>query len=259
MKKIIKLFIVLGVLIAASSPFAGIAQTNSVALRDSLSQLRQARQVFNEAKKQEATARQKAAGEKIRAKRQDAEKNLAEIQKRREEHQKTVLLRLVDAQIKHLNQTKERVGRMPNISASLKEELNSEIDKDVRKLAEEKAKIQNAGTSEELKALAKEARSFFKSYSDTVKRIVDAIHLSRAENALSKTENRLAAIKARVEELKSAGKDAGALEAELGEAEKNIGDSKSAIGRQAFKEATDALKEAYKKFRDITSKAENLE
>ena len=59
---------------------------------------------------------------------------------------------------------------------------------------------------------AKEIRDIFKSYRDTVKQIVDAIHASRANDAAAKAEERLAAIKAKVEELKAQGKDTSEVE-----------------------------------------------
>lgn len=245
-------------LMLAGIPSAGIAQTTDTDFQNALTQLRQARQAFKDAKAQEDSERRQVTQEQNQARRQQAEQRRAEAQKRREEHRKTVLLRLIDIQIKHLNRTKERVSRMPNIEASLKTQLNAEIDKNIQKLNDEKVKVQNASTPEELKALAKEIRDLFKSYRETVKQIVDAIHASRATAAIAKAEDRAAAIKAKIDELKAAGKDASTLEADLDDAEQKIDGAQEKIGRKAFREVSEDLKGAYQKFRSIAQKAKGL-
>lgn len=245
-------------LMVAGMPLAGIAQTTDVDFQNALTQLRQARQTFKDAKVQENNERQQAAGEKNQAKRQQVEQRRAEAQKKREEHRKTVLLHLIDIQIKHLNRTKERVGRMPNIESSLKTQLNTEIDKNIQKLNDEKTKVQNATTVEELKTLAKEIRDIFKSYREVIKQIVDAIHASRATAAVAKAEDRVTVIKANIAELKAKGKDTSSLEADLNDAGKKIDEAREAVGRKIFKESNEDLKGAYQKFRGIAEKAKGL-
>ena len=146
---------------------------------------------------------------------------------------------------------------MPNIDASLKAQLEVEIDKEIQKLNEEKAKVQNAGTPAELKALAEEIKGLFKSYRETVKKIVDAIHSSRLTNAIGKAEDRLSAIKAKLDELKNQGKDISGLQGNLDNAGEKISEARSNVTQDIAK-AMQALKDAYKKFRDIADGAKNI-
>lgn len=260
MKKITQIFLpVIVSLMLTGMPSAGLAQTTDADFQNALTQLREARQNFKDAKAAEANERAQAGQEQNQVRRQQAEQRRAEAQKKREEHRKTVLLRLIDIQIKHLNRTKERVNKMPNIDASPKTQLNAEIDKDVQKFNDEKIKVQNTTTPEELKAFAKEIRDLFRSYREVVKQIVDAIHASRQTAAAAKAEDRAAVIKAKIEELKAAGKDTSALDADLSDAKKQIRDTQEKIGRKAFREANEDLKGAYQKFHGIAEKAKGLQ
>lgn len=259
MKKIAQLSLALIFsLVLAGAPAVSRAKTSDADFQNAFKPLREARQKFKDAKAQEANERATGTRGLSPVKRQETEQRKADAKKRKEEHRKTVLLRLIDIQIKHLNRTKERVNRMPNIETALKTQLNAEIDKNIQKLNEEKTKVQNAAATDDLKALAKEVHDLFKSYREVVKQIVDAIHASRQTAAVAKAEDRAAAIKAKIEELKATGKDTNALEAELAEAKKKIDEAQENIGRKAFREANEDLKSAYQKFRDIANKAKGL-
>lgn len=259
MKKLAFLFLpVLVAFFFAGYASVAVAQTTDADFQNALSQLRQSRQNFKDAKAQEASG----AAEEIKAKgqalRQVAQQKREEARKRMEEKRKEILLKLVDIQINWMNRIKERVQKMPNISADLKTQLSSEVDTIVQKLNDLKSRIQNASGQDAIKALAKEVRDFFKSKHEIVKKIVEAIHASRANNAIAKAEERLAAIKAKVQELKNQGKDTTEIETELEDAEKKIDEAQEAVGRKAFKEANEDLKGAYQKFRDIATKAKGL-
>lgn len=243
----------------AGTPSVGVAQTTDTDLQNALTQLRQSRQDFKDGKAQEVNAASEEGRAKGQAARQAAQQKRAEAQKRMEEKRKEVLVRLVDIQIKWMNRTKERVQKMPNITNDLKTQLATEVDASIQKLNDEKAKIQSASGQEAIKSLAEEVRDLFKSKKEIVKKIVDAILASRANNAAAKAEDRAAAIKAKIEELKSTGKDTSELEADLVDAEKKIDEAQNAIGRKAFQEANEDLKGAYQKFRGIADKSKGLQ
>ncbi len=259
MKKLLLLLVpvVISVMFAGI-PSVGVAQTTDTDLQNALTQLRQSRQDFKDSKAQEVNAASEEGGAKGQAARQAAQQKRAEAQKRMEEKRKEVLLGLVDIQIKWMNRTKERVQKMPNITNDLKTQLSTEVDASIQKLNDEKAKIQSASGQGAIKSLAKEVRDLFKSKKEIVKKIVDAILTSCANNVIAKAEDRAAAIKAKVEELKSAGKDTSELETDLDSAEKKIDDAQARVGRGAFKEANEDLKGAYQEFRGIADKAKGL-
>ena len=240
-------------------PARSSAQTTTTStLQDSLAQLRKDRQAFKDALSQEKVEMQKERAEKSQTLKTQIEQKRAEFQKKREENRKTVLLRLIDIQIRHLTNTKERVGKMPNIQDSLKTQLNTKIDEVIQKLNDERIKVQNATTPEALKALAVEIKDYFKSYRDVVKQIVDAIHASRATATIEKATERLTAIQSKLDELKAAGKDVTALQAELDQAKAKIEDAKTQTTNNQLTQAAQDLKAAYDLFQDIAQKAKSL-
>lgn len=240
-----------------------MAQTTTTAASDAdfqnaLNQIRESRQTFKETKTQEANEVSQVGKAKNQAQREAAQQRREAARQKMEEKRKEVLLKLVDIQIQHLNRTKERVQKMPNITEELKTQLNTEIDTVIQKLNEQKAKIESATGREAIKAVAKEIKDFFKSYQEIVKKIVEAILASRVHNAAAKAEERLATVKAKIQELKNQGKDTIELETEIEKAEKDIDDAQGAIGRKAFREVNEGLKGAYQKFRNIAQKAKRL-
>ncbi|MDO8265036.1 MAG: hypothetical protein Q7T34_01540 [Candidatus Parcubacteria bacterium] len=259
MKKILQSILPLIIaFVLAGYSSVGIAQTTDEDVQNTLNQMRQSRQEFKNAKAQEASEAAGVGKAKGEAQRLVAQEKRETAQQRMEEKRKEVLLKLFDIQIKHLERTKARVQKMPNITDELKAQLATEIDIVIQKLNDEKVKVQAATGQEEIKNLAKEIRDFFKSYKDIVKNIVDAIHNSRANNAAATAEERLAAVKAKVQELKAQGKDTSDIDTEIEEAETDIDDAQEAIGRKAFKEGNEDLKGAYQKFRNIAQEAKGL-
>lgn len=260
MKKLLLSFLpVIVALVLVGSPSVGIAQTTDGDFQNALTQLRAERQAFKDAKAEE---KNKAAEERqatAQAKREAAQQKRAEAQQKMETQKKAVLLKLVDIQIKWMERTKERVQRMPNITDELKTQLAGEVDAAIQNLNAEKAKIEAASGQDAIKALAKEVRDLFKSKHELVKKIVDAIHASRANDAVATAEERTAAMKAKVNELKEQGKDTTEVESDLEDAEGDVNAAQAAIGRKAFREANDDLKGAYQKFREIAQKAKGLQ
>ena len=249
---------VLIVFVLIGSPSVGFGQTTDADFQNALNQLRESRQGFKDAKAEEKNEASQEGKAKGQAQREAAKQKREEAKKKMEERRKEVLLRLIDIQIKHWNRIKERVDRMPNITDELKAQLAVEIDAVIQQLDSKKAEVQSVEGREAIKALAKEIRDLFKSKREIVKKIVDAIHASRMNNAAAKAEERAAAIKAKVKELKDEGKDTTKIEEELEDAEKDIDDAEDAIGRQAFREANEDLQGAYQKFRNIAQKARGL-
>ena len=259
MKKLLLSFLpALIAFVLVVSPLAGLAQTTDEDFKNAISQLRDSRQGFKDARAQERNEASQEGRAKGQAQREAAQQRRAAAQGKMEEKRKETLLRLVDIQVKHLERTKERVQGMPNITDALRTQLAAEIDFNIQKVNDQKVKVEGVSGREEIKALAKEIRDFFKSYRVNVRSIVDAIHASRANIATAKAEERASAIKAKVQELKQQGKDTTEIEVELEDAEGDIDDAEDAIGRKAFKEANEDLKGAYQKFRSIAEKAKGL-
>lgn len=261
MKKLLLSFlpVIVIALVLAGSPSAGIAQTADGDFQNALNQLRQSRQSFKDAKAQEKSDAAEEGKAKGQVQREAAQQKRTEAQTRMENKRKEVLLKLVDNQIKWMERAKTRVQKMPNITDELKNQLVSEADTAIQNLNAEKTKIQSTSGRDAIKALAKEVRDLFKLQHEIVKKIVDAIHASRANDAVAKAEDRAAAMKVKINELKDQGKNTTDMESDLKDAEKDIDDAQEAIGRKAFKEANEDLKGAYQKFRGIAQKAKGLQ
>jgi hypothetical protein len=260
MKKIklsILLLAIIAVLTGSSS--VGIAQTADIDLENSIGQLRQERQAFKDAKKQEEAEKQQAIKEKIQDKRQQAEQRRVEAENKRETKRKAVLLSLIDIQIKHFNKTNDRVQKMPNITDDLKAQLKKETSAAIGILEGKKIEVKSSISKEEIKKLAGETKDLFKMYREIVKKIVEAIHSSRADKAVSVAEDRAAVIKTKVKELKDKGQDTSEIDNDLIGVEKEISEAKSNLGRKAFKEANENLKGVYQKFREIAEKAKKIQ
>lgn len=256
MKKILISILSLGVAFVLTGP--STIAVSDADFQNAFNQIKESRQTFKEAKAQEANEAGQVGKAKNQAQREAAQQRREAARQKIEEKRKEVLLRLVDIQIKHLNQTKERVQKMPNITEELKTQLNTEVEAAIQKLNEQKVKVESATGEEAIKAVAKEIRDFFRTYQEIAKKIVEAILASRANNAAAKAEERLATVKAKVQELKNQEKDTTELETEIEKAEKDIDEARGAIGRKAFREANEDLKGAYQKFRNIAQKAKGL-
>lgn len=247
------------IVVLAGLSSVGIAQTADTDFENSIKQLRQKRQAFNDAKKQEETEKRQIAKEKAQDKLQQAEQRRVEAENKKEEKRKAVLLRLIDIQIKHFNKTNDRVQKMPNITDDLKAQLEGEINDAIGILEGKKTEIESSTGKEKIKELAIETKDLFKTHREIVKEIIEAIHSSRADKAASTAEDRAIAIKTKVKELKDKGQDTSELDNDLEDAEKEISDAKDNISRKAFKEASEDLKGAYQKFREIAEKAKKFQ
>lgn len=243
---------------AAKNNTSGAA-INNIDLQNSLAKMRLDLKDFKDKKKEEENALAQTAREKVASKRQAAQTRQEAARKAKEEKRKKVLLRLIEVQIKQLDNTKERVAKMPNINTDLKTDLDTKIDAAVVALNAEKAKVQAAtatATPEELKNLAKEIRDLLKSKQEIVRQIVKAILVSRTDNAVVKAENRLAEIKAKIAELKAAGKDVAEAEGLFASAEQKVASAKEKSGQKMAKEANDFLKSAYQDMKNIVKKVD---
>lgn len=244
--------------VATSTP-AVTAQNIAGSVEDSLVQLRKDKEDFKNNKQLEESEIAKAAKEKVAAKRKLIEAKKEELRINKEEKRKTVLIRLLDIQIKQLKNTKERVAKMPNIKEDLKTSLNTKIDSAIAELNAEKTKVQNATASDDLKKLGKEIKDLFKSKREIVKAIVDAILASVADKNITTAENRLTELTAKIAELKAAGQDTTALDNLLTIAKGKIAAANTKIGKKDLKEAVNDLKEAYKYMKSITEKTDSVE
>lgn len=240
-------------------PVLTSAQPRDNDFKKDLDELRSTRQELKETKVQEAQERAAELRETVEERKEAAMQRKEDAQERMEDKRKEVLLKLIDIQIKHLEKTKERVNRMPNITDELKTELVTEIDGDIATLNGFAPQVEAAEGRDVIKELAGEIRTFFKSYRERVKSIVEAIHTSRLNNAVATAETRLAAVKEKVAELKANGKNTADLEEDIDDAEEDIDDAQEEVGRQAWREANEDLKGAYQTFREIAEKAQGLE
>lgn len=242
------------VIAAESNGTIGAGNSKIVDLKNYLSQMRNNLKEFKDKKTSEETDRAAALKEKIASKKKTIEARIAEAKKIKEEKRKEVLLNLVDIQIKHFTNTKERVAKMPNITASLKTDLNTKIDAAIAELNAKKAKVQAATTADEIKNLTKEIRDYFKIKRDIIKEIVDAILISRMNAHITKFEASLTTLKAKIEEMKAAGKDVSSLTPLITSAEAKLAAAKTAVGKKDVKKALDALKDAYQELRKAAAK-----
>lgn len=257
MKKIIfTIFSLVAIFIGGVS--VTVAQTAESDLQTSLTRMRQERQAFRDVKAQESNERKLASTEATKAKRREAEERRAEAERNMEDKRKTVLLNLIDVQIKHLDKTNERVQRMPNISDELKAQLKTEIESAKGVINEKKAEVQKAVGKAEIKSLAKEIKDLFKTRRDIVKKIVDAIHASRVSNAVKTAEKRSEVAKAKIKELQYTGADTAVLEENLVDADNNIAKAKQKTEEGVLDEANESLKNAYVNFQDMAKKMKNL-
>lgn len=219
-------------------------------IQNRLQQMRANLKDFQDKKIQEAADGTAVLKEKIASKKKAIEARVAEAKKIKEEKQKTVLLNLIDIQIKQFTNAKERAAKMPNITDDLKVQLNTKTDAAISDLNAEKTKVQAAATPEQLKALAKEIKDLFKAKQDIVKRIVNAIMFSRINKSVAAAESRMTEIKNKIAELKASGKDVLSLETLFASAEAKFAAAKAAASKEDLKNAVDGLKEVYKELQN---------
>ncbi len=227
-------------------------------IKNYLEKMRASIKEFRDKKTSEDSDRTAALKEKLASKKKAIQGRIEAAKKIKEEKRKEVLTRLIDLEIKHFNNTAERVAKMPNITAEIKAQLKTAIDNAVQKLNDQKTKIQAAANDEEVKTLAKETKDLFKTHREIVKKIVAAIHASKESKFISKAEERALAIETKISELKAQGKNVSELETILAAARADISAAKEKLTQKSFKEANDLLKKAYEKFKSIAEKAKAL-
>lgn len=225
----------------------------------SLRLLRKDRNDFKNNKLEEIKENANILKEKASAKKKIIQARLEKIKQDKEAKRKAVLSRLIDIQIKQLENIKERAAKMPNIKEDLKANLSDKINEAISELEAEKIILQAITKPEDLKAFAKELKDSFKTKRDIVKAIVDAILASKADKTIDNAEGRLAELKAKIAELKVAGQDVSILESLLAVAEAKITAAAAKTGKKDFKEAINDLKEAYKNMKSIVEKTDSAE
>ena len=163
------------------------------------------------------------------------------------QHRKDQLRKVIDNMLERLTNTRERIGRMPNIDESLKAKLFVLVDEWVKKFTDQKTKVDNLKTTAEVKSLAKETKGLFRKYRDLVHEIVDAIHISQTNNHITKVENRANELDAKVQaSLMKDGRDAAETDRLSTSARNHLDLAKKALLDKKVDEAVDHLKEARK-------------
>lgn len=228
-------------------------------IQDSLVQLRKDKEDFKNNKLQEESDKALMAKEKNASNRKVIEARQEEARKTKEEKRKIVLTRLIDIEVKQLENIKERVAKMPNIKEDLKANLNDEIDGTITELNTEKMILEAITAPEDLKAFAQELKDLFKTKRDIVKQIVDAILASKADKTIEDAEERLAEIKTKIAVLKAAGLDTAALDSLLAATQAKIAAASTKIGKKDLKNAINDLKEAYKDMKSVVEKTDSAE
>lgn len=173
-------------------------------------------------------------------------------------HRKTTLLKIIDIQIAYFNRVQERINRMPNISDDEKTNLASQVTTALAGLEAQKTGIEGTSDDDLLITKAKDLRTAFMGYRETVKAIVGSIHASRVAGAEDTTGDRASAIEAELDTLAADGKDVTALKTELATAQTYIDDAKILREAGDYKGAVSKLKEAYSVFRSVSQAAKRL-
>lgn len=223
-----------------------------------LEKMRASLKEFRDKKTSEDTDKTSILKEKLASKKKEIQARIDAAKKSKEEKRKEVLVRLIEVEIKHFNNTADRVAQMPNITSEIKAQLKTAIDNAVQKLNDEKTKVQAATTDDDVKTLAKETKDLFKTHREIVKKIVTGIHASKESSLISKAEERLAAIETKISELKAQGKNVSELETILAAAKTDLASAKEKLSQKSFTEANDLLKSVYEKFKSIAEKAKTL-
>lgn len=235
-------------------------QVTNSSVDDLLIQLRKDKEDFKTNKLTEETELAASLKEKVSAKRKTILAKIEAAKKIKDEKRKVVLTRLIDIQIKQLENTKDRVAKMPSIKDNLKINLSAKIDEAVTELEAEKTVLGGITTPEDLKKFAQELKDLFKEKRDIVRVIVDEILFSRAKQTVVAAEARLAEIKAKIAELKTAGKDTAALDKIVAVAESKISAASEKAGKGSdVKGSTNDLKEAYKSMKSAVEKIDKTD
>ncbi len=237
---------------------AGVAASIDASTQKSLENLRNLRNSFKDAKDLEIGEKAKEAKAKGKASIDAAKKKVAQVKKDKEDKRKQILVHLIDLEIKHFNNTADRVAKMPNITPEIKAQLKLAIDNALQSLKDQKVKVEAAVSDEAVKTLAKETKDLFKTHREIVKKIVEAIHSSKENKFITKAEERAAAIETKIIEIKAQGKDVTELLTILTAARADIAAAKGKVSSKSFIESNEFIKSAYEKFKTIAEKAKAL-
>lgn len=200
----------------------------------------------------------KAAIDKMRTARQefrtarDAVKtatavNRVERQARNLEKSKTLLTRLIDIAIKHSERVKTRISNIKFVDNALKTQVIAEIDGDIAKLNDLKARVAAATTTDGVKALAEELKTHRKDIQQVqMKKWNALLIISRVERqTIVKVSDRIAKVEAKIAEAATAGKDVSGLTTHLNLAKSALETSKSKLAEA--RAVTIASKEDFNK------------
>lgn len=223
-----------------------------------LDDLRNSVKDFRDTKDEELKAESNVEKAKTPAAKETMSTRLADVRSKIESKRKDVLLVVIDIEIKHLNMLGNRVQKMPNITEPLKLQLAAEINDSVQKLNDEKSEVEAASGAEITKSLAKDVRDVFKTHRLVIHKIVDAIHISNANDIIAKAEGEAKALRTKMQSMKTRGIYTTEMDIELGVSEHNINNSKTKIADGDLKGTIAEIKSAYQGFYDITQKIGGL-
>lgn len=160
----------------------------------------------------------------------------------------------IDRAITRFNKVKDRVQKMPNISAENKAAVVAKIDSEIAKLQTAKAKVTAATTTAEVRAVMTEVKTQIKESVNGVKLVVAAIHATHLENIVNKLNTILEKLTARVNELKNQGKDVSELETITNRVKSSLESAKANIAANQFKTAKENILEARKQLVELSQK-----
>lgn len=246
---------------SAPEPSGAVVAINSLLREENLlMQLRKDKEDFKSSKVLEESEAAKAVKEKVASKKKAIETKREELRVKKDAKRKAVLIRLLDIQIKQLENTRERVLKMASNKPDFKAQqaqLNTSIDAAFTALSAKKEEVINATTAEQMKKLAKDIKDLLKTKRDIVRVIVDGILFLKANETIATAEARLAEIKVKIAELKAAGQDTAALDALLAVAQSKIAVASAKIEKKEIKEAVSDLKDAYKDLKKVLEKTDD--
>lgn len=173
-------------------------------------------------------------------------------------HRKTTLQKIVGIQIAYFSRVQERINNMPNISDDEKTNLTSQVTTALAGLETQQTGIDGTSDDDLLTTKAKDLRTAFMGYRESVKAIVSSIHASRVAGAEDTTGDRASAIETELDALAADGKDVTALQTELATAQTLIDDATTLREAGDYKGAVSKLKEAYAVFRSVSQAAKKL-
>lgn len=146
----------------------------------------------------------------INQRRLDIETKKKELQEAREEKKaeikediltkaKTAAEKGVESTIKKLNKIKEKVVKLKIVNESLKEDLNAKIDERIELLEDEKDKVLDAETADEVRAIMKSVHTEIRNTVDIIKDIVASIHETHLLSIIDRMQSILDDVDVKVE------------------------------------------------------------